>query len=120
IPAPFQVTIVGRSSIEGANMRVNRSARHGLASPSIRRSTKGCAAAMIGCLAVVGMQAVRAADPATACASLAGMAIRAADIGLPTTGGNVTAASLVLADAPQNANGEYCLVRASILPVDPA
>src|SRR5262245_46830901 len=90
-----------------------RRASHGL-----RWNPKGCTVGIIGCIAIVCAQAVRA-DATASCASLAGMAISAASIGLPTTGANVTAASLVLANAPQNTNGEYCLVRAAVHPVDP-
>lgn len=93
--------------------------RHGIASKGLRPNARGCAIGVVGCLAILCAQAVRAADATATCASLAGMTIRAADIGLPTTGANVTAASLVLASAPNNRNGEYCLVRAAIHPVDP-
>lgn len=99
-------------------MRGKGSTRHGIASKGLGANAKGCAATIVGCLAILGAQAVRA-DATAACAGLTSTAIRVADIGLPTTGGNITAASLVLADAPQNRNGEYCLVRAAIHPVDP-
>src|SRR5579871_4370911 len=61
---------------------------------------------------------VHAAPSAAGCAGLASMSVVAADIGLPTTGANVTSAKLV-ADAAPNTNGEYCLVTAAIHPVDP-
>src|SRR4030095_12271374 len=80
-----------------------------------------CHRGFVALAASLGMlcgQAVRA-DHAPACASLAGTTITAADIGLPTTGATVTAAMLVAGDAPQNTNGEYCLVTAAIHPVDP-
>jgi len=54
------------------------------------------------------------------CDTLAGMAIPASNIGLPTTGGTVATAVVV----PQSGTGaalvpEHCLVTASISPVDP-
>src|SRR6185295_760256 len=68
---------------------------------------------------LLGAEAVRAAAPSVTCVSLTGMAITAADIGLPTTGATVTTATLVPANAAGNSNGEYCLVRGAIHPVDP-
>jgi feruloyl esterase len=61
-----------------------------------------------------------AAQAPVACADLVGLAIPAGAIGLPTTGGAVTAATLT----PASGNGagyvaEYCRVSASIFPVDP-
>jgi hypothetical protein len=57
----------------------------------------------------------------TSCAGLAGMAIPASAIGLPTTGGTVTAATVVpAAGAGAALVAEYCRVSASISPVDPA
>ena len=56
----------------------------------------------------------------TACAQLGGTKIAASAIGLPTTGGDVRSASLVLATDPGNTNGEYCKVLAAIHPVDAA
>jgi feruloyl esterase len=53
----------------------------------------------------------------TTCASLAGMAIPAGAIGLPTTGGTVTSAAVVAATATV---AEHCLVNAAIFPVDAA
>lgn len=50
------------------------------------------------------------------CAQLAGMAIPASEIGLPTTGGTVTGATLV---AASGALPEYCRVDGRIGPVDP-
>jgi len=50
------------------------------------------------------------------CAQLAGMAIPASEIGLPTTGGTVTSATLV---AASGALPEYCRVDGRISPVDP-
>jgi len=60
-----------------------------------------------------------AVAPADACAMLAGMAIPASAIGLPTTGATVASAALVAADAPKNRDGEYCQVKGFILPVSP-
>jgi hypothetical protein len=56
---------------------------------------------------------------ASACQALSGYAIPAASLGLPTTGAVVTSAALVAAAAANNANGEYCLVKGAIHPVDP-
>jgi hypothetical protein len=56
---------------------------------------------------------------ASACQALSGYTIPAASMGLPTTGATVTSASLVAATAANNKNGEYCLVRGAIHPVDP-
>lgn len=54
-----------------------------------------------------------------ACAQLAGMAIPAASIGLPTTGGAVTTAAVVApSGSGVTATPEYCLVNGSISPVD--
>ncbi|SDY45386.1 feruloyl esterase [Geodermatophilus africanus] len=62
-----------------------------------------------------------AADAAERCAALAGVDVPARAIGLPTTGGEVTEATLV---APSGtgvtAIGEYCRVSAALHPVDPA
>jgi feruloyl esterase len=57
-------------------------------------------------------------SPAAACQALSGLAIPAASLGLPTTGAQVTGAALVAADASGNANGEYCLIKGAIHPVD--
>src|SRR5690349_16644991 len=70
-----------------------------------------CFAALLG-VAVSG----QAADdtPVTlapaACASLKGMAIPAAAIGLPTGGADVQAAEMVAANAEKNVNGDFCKV----------
>jgi feruloyl esterase len=54
------------------------------------------------------------------CAQLAGMAIPASEIGLPTTGGTVTSATLVSASGSgASALPEYCRVDGRISPVDP-
>ena len=54
------------------------------------------------------------------CAQLAGMAIPASEIGLPTTGGTVTSATLVAASGSgASALPEYCRVDGRISPVDP-
>ncbi|UUX96707.1 tannase/feruloyl esterase family alpha/beta hydrolase [Aquabacterium sp. J223] len=54
------------------------------------------------------------------CAQLAGMAIPASAIGLPTGGGTVTTAAVVAASGTGAAAvPEHCLVNASIAPVDP-
>jgi Tannase and feruloyl esterase len=59
-----------------------------------------------------------AATPLT-CTQLAGMALPASSIGLPTTGGTVTTAVLTTAAGTGvTATPEYCLVNGSISPVD--
>ncbi|MBE7366538.1 tannase/feruloyl esterase family alpha/beta hydrolase [Ramlibacter pallidus] len=56
-----------------------------------------------------------------ACADLAGLAIPAAEIALPTSGGTVTSAVVVpAAGTGANLVPEHCLVNASLAPVDPA
>ena len=60
-----------------------------------------------------------AAAAAVPCTQLAGTAIPAASIALPTTGGTVTTAVVVAASGTGvTAIPEYCLVNASISPVD--
>ena len=62
-----------------------------------------------------------AAQTTTSCADLAGMAIPASAIGLPTTGGAVTSAAVVpAAGAGAALVAEYCRVDARIFPVDPS
>ena len=56
-------------------------------------------------------------SPAEACASLVGLQIPAASIGLPTTGASVRTAKLVAADSSGNVNGEYCAVTGLVAPV---
>ncbi|KQP38997.1 tannase/feruloyl esterase family alpha/beta hydrolase [Pseudorhodoferax sp. Leaf274] len=69
------------------------------------------------------------ANPASACAALAGQSVEAARIGEPTTGATVKSATLkpAVADAPNGAGTatvlgtpEYCEVLVEIKPVDPA
>lgn len=55
--------------------------------------------------------------PREACARLAGTALPAAAIGLPTTGASITSAELVAEGARDNPNGEYCKVQGAIHPV---
>src|SRR5689334_5450934 len=62
-----------------------------------------------------------AAQTAVACADLAGMAIPAGAIALPTTGGTVTSAAVVPAAGAGAASvAEYCRVNGRIFPVDPS
>ena len=62
-----------------------------------------------------------AAQTAASCADLAGMAIPASAIGLPTTGGAVISATVVpAAGAGAALVAEYCRVSARISPVDPS
>src|SRR2546425_3173764 len=53
------------------------------------------------------------------CSALRGMVIPRDSIGLPTNGGVVVSASLVMAADAGNSNGEFCKVLGSIRPVDP-
>jgi len=56
-----------------------------------------------------------------ACADLAGMTIPPAAIGLPTTGGTVTSATVVAASGTgARVIPEHCLVNGAIAPIDPA
>ncbi|MER6347050.1 tannase/feruloyl esterase family alpha/beta hydrolase [Streptomyces sp. NPDC001595] len=71
---------------------------------------------------IAGMCApVAHAEPVTvSCTGLVGLAIPAAAIGLPTTGGEVTAAQQVPASGQGTAaTGAYCRVDAVVRPVDP-
>jgi feruloyl esterase len=61
-----------------------------------------------------------AATPQEACAALANLTIEPGAISLPTHGATINSATLVAADAKDNANGEFCQVLGAILPVDPA
>lgn len=81
----------------------------------------------LGCLSAAALAACGGGDgdgtPAAAtpksCDALAGMAIPASAIGLPTRGGTVTAATVVAtAGTGPAATPEYCNVTASIAPVD--
>jgi hypothetical protein len=56
---------------------------------------------------------------AAACAALSGLAITPGQIGLPTSGGRTTAATLVAAD-PAKDLPAHCLVAGEIAPADPA
>ncbi|MGI5321268.1 tannase/feruloyl esterase family alpha/beta hydrolase [Actinomadura nitritigenes] len=58
-------------------------------------------------------------DPAARCASLAGVRVAAAAIGLPTRGAEVASASLDGADTAQG-RPEFCLVRGTVRSFDPA
>ena len=69
--------------------------------------------------------ALHAADdttalPASACASLQGMAIAAGAIGLPTSGAVVQTAAMVAASAANNPNGEFCKVTGIVKPKNPS
>ena len=57
--------------------------------------------------------------PATACASLQGMTIPAAAIGLPTSGAVVQTAATVAASDRGNTNGEFCKVIGVVKPKKP-
>lgn len=75
----------------------------------------------LGCMAAVVLTACGGSDDELprACAELAGMAIPASAIGLPTTGGVVTSSTVVAGTGTGSASvPEYCLVNASISPVD--
>ncbi|MFC0400381.1 tannase/feruloyl esterase family alpha/beta hydrolase [Paraburkholderia rhizosphaerae] len=87
--------------------------------------------ARVACLAIVlilagcgGRDGDGAASPAVAgvaCEQLAGMAVPASTIGLPTSGATVTAAKTVAASGAGAAQlPEYCAVTGQIAPVDPS
>jgi pimeloyl-ACP methyl ester carboxylesterase len=57
--------------------------------------------------------------PSTACASLQGLSVPAAAIGLPTGGAVVQASATVLASAKDNPNGEFCKVTGIVKPHNP-
>src|SRR5689334_18574477 len=58
--------------------------------------------------------------PASACASLQGMAIGAAAIGLPTSGAEIQTAAMVAASAANNTNGDFCKVTGIVKPKNPS
>jgi|SRR5437660_2629428 len=62
--------------------------------------------------------AIKNYDPPGQCADLMGMQVLPQDIGLPTTGAEVTSAVFVGATDAGNTNGEYCRVLGAIHPVD--
>ena len=82
-----------------------------------RLSRRGLAALILmACTAPMA-----AAQTSAPCADLAGMAIPAGAIGLPTTGGAVISAAVVpAAGAGAALVAEYCRVNARISPVDPS
>jgi hypothetical protein len=61
---------------------------------------------------------VTTGNAAAACSALSSYRLDSAMIGLPTTGASVASATLVAANGAGNSNGEYCLVKGSIHPVD--
>src|SRR5579872_3042527 len=61
-----------------------------------------------------------AATPQDSCAGLANLTIEPSAISLPTHGAAINSATLVAADAKDNANGEFCKVLGAILPDDPS
>jgi hypothetical protein len=84
-------------------------------------STLGVPALLV---ATLGPAAAAAQDttalPPGACASLQGMAIAAASIGLPTSGAEVQTAAMVAATAASNPNGDYCKVTGIVKPKNPS
>lgn len=87
----------------------------------------GCAGTGLREAAFVDTSALPQLAPKAACAALAGSAIAASAIGLPTSGAKVLSAALVPAAAEHvgpasvvHALPEYCKVLGEILPVDPA
>ena len=61
-----------------------------------------------------------AVTPVVACADLAGKSLPASMISLPTGGATVVSATAVAAGDAGNPNGDYCKVRGTIQPIDPA
>ena len=88
-------------------------------SSGVTAHTPWLAASVLALLSACG-QAVAQTAPtaAAACQALAGLTVAAAAIGEPTTGATIASAELVAADAPRNANGEFCKVLGAIHPVD--
>ncbi|MES2937343.1 MAG: tannase/feruloyl esterase family alpha/beta hydrolase [Pseudomonadota bacterium] len=85
------------------------------------RLSLACIAAVVLAACGGGNGPAVAAQTPLACADLAGMAVPASAIGLPTGGATVTAATVVAASGAGAATvAEHCLVSASIAPVDPA
>jgi len=84
------------------------------------------AAGVVPMLMIAGLAAqLGAADdttalPASACASLQGMTIPAAAIGLETSGAEVQTAAMIAASASGNPNGEYCKVTGVVKPKNPS
>lgn len=75
----------------------------------------------VGLLAACGGSGGGSAATPLACGELVGLAIPASAIALPTTGGTVTAATVVASAGTGAAIvPEHCLVSGSISPVDPA
>ncbi|WP_255754842.1 tannase/feruloyl esterase family alpha/beta hydrolase [Massilia sp. erpn] len=66
-----------------------------------------------------GLLAANNGNPAVACPILAGYAIPSSSIGLPTAGASITSAAMISATASGNTNGEYCMLKGAIKPVDP-
>ena len=84
-------------------------------------SRLGCAALMLGALALAACGGGGGGVPATptaeaSCAALKGMNIAAAAIGKPTSGALVQAATFVSAAASGNSNGEYCAATGIVVP----
>jgi pimeloyl-ACP methyl ester carboxylesterase len=75
---------------------------------------------MAGWAARLGAADETTALPTGACTSLTGMAIAASDIGLPTSGAEVQAATMVAASAANNPNGDYCKVTGIVKPKNPS
>ena len=74
----------------------------------------------LAALVLIACTAPMTAAHAATCADLAGMAIPASAIGLPTTGGAVITANLVAASGSgASLVAEYCRVSGRISPVDP-
>jgi len=73
------------------------------------------------CVGIDNSSRPTAPDARSSCAQLSGVNIPAASIGLPTSGGLVTATELVgPSGSPPTVVGEYCKVLAVIRPIDPS
>ncbi len=79
----------------------------------------GFATALVAAVGQAVALDVPAADAASRCSGLAGLAVSRNDFSLATGGAGVLIAELVRGGAPQNVNGEYCRVMGAIKPVDP-
>jgi hypothetical protein len=63
-----------------------------------------------GCIALIALNGHAATSPATTCAALNGLHLPASEIGLPTRGAVIHAASLIPGGQVGNSDGEYCQI----------
>lgn len=87
---------------------------------ALAAATLPVAWALSGCLGDDSAGPTPTETAQAACTALSGSPVAAASIGLPTTGADITSATLTMASEAGNTNGEYCKVLGAIHPVDPA